>query len=606
MITEFSGFISQQLFLKRGFCIISMLFVLLLQACSSVNSNTYLLTIAHLNDTHSHMEAERVSLTINGKETIVPLGGFARLQTLVDEMRLQSPNFLLLHAGDAVQGTLYFTLFHGQVEFDFLNRLKVDAMTFGNHEFDRGTAVIPNYLQKASFPIISSNIDFLSEPAIAPLVPKYIIKQINGERIGLIGLTTETTPLTTIDVGKAIFLDAKTSAVRQVEILEGQSVDKIIALSHLGYEEDLKLAASVRGIDIIVGGHSHTLLGDQKQLSLLGLHSEGSYPTEVTSPGGGKTLVLQSWQWGRMLGKLDVRFDQNGKIIEFKGGAIIPVGDSFSRENEIIPSGSKAYQEIVQAINLSGVAKLVAQNNSTAEALKPYTIKLEGFRATKVATTVENLIRGNNNGPGPIAADSMLAAVPNAQIAILNYGGVRKDLLKGTISVADVLEVMPFANSLVLVDVSGAELKSALEDAIDFLLIKYGSLNKKTLPYVSGINLSISMNALKGNRIILLNVKDSDGLYKPLDLDRTYRTVVNNFIAAGGDGFNAFKNAKGFRTNTGIIDSDAFRDLLKSIGTILKPTEQRIKVISTGEQISLFTGQADNYEISEILMVLAA
>jgi len=137
-------------------------------------------------------------------------------------------------------------------------------------------------------------------------------------------------------------------------------------------------------------------------------------------------------------------------------------------------------------------------------------------------------------------------------------------------------------------------------------LIKYGSLNKKTLPYVSGINLSISMNALKGNRIILLNVKDSDGLYKPLDLDRTYRTVVNNFIAAGGDGFNAFKNAKGFRTNTGIIDSDAFRDLLKSIGTILKPTEQRIKVISTGEQISLFTGQADNYEISEILMVLAA
>ncbi len=606
MTTEFIGFIPQQLLLKRAVCIIAMLFLLLLQACSSVNNSTFLLTIAHLNDTHSHMEAESVSLTINGKETVVPLGGFARLQTLVDEMRLQSPNFLLLHAGDAVQGTLYFTLFHGLVEFDFLNRLKVDAMTFGNHEFDRGTTVIPSYLQKAAFPIISSNIDFSSEPAIAPFVPQYVIKQINGERIGIIGLTTETTPQTTIDVGKAKFLDAKTAAARQVAMLEGQGVDKIIALSHLGYEEDLKLAASVSGLDIIIGGHSHTLLGDQKQLGLLGLTSEGSYPTEVTSPDGGKTLVLQSWQWGHMLGKLDVSFDQHGKLVGFNGGAIIPVSDRFSRETEIIPPGSKVYQEIVQVVNQSGVARFVQEDKTTAEALRPYSKKLEEFRVTRVAFAKENLIRGINNGPGPIAADSMLAAVPNAQVAILNYGGVRKDLLAGTVSVADVLEVMPFANSLVLIDVTGAELKSALEDAIDFLLVKYGSLNKKSLPYVSGINLSISMTAAKGNRILSFNVKDTGGVYKPLDLDRTYRVVVNNFVAAGGDGFNAFKSAKGFRTNTGIIDSDAFRELLKSIGTIFKPTEQHIKVISKGEQIRFFTGQADNYDGKIAIMVSAS
>lgn len=596
MITGYFRFKLQQLLPKRAVCLVAILFVLLLQACSSVNNSNYLLTIAHLNDTHSHMEAEPVSLTINGIETTVPLGGFARLQTLVDEMRLQSPNFLLLHAGDAVQGTLYFTFFNGQVEFDFLNRLKVDVMTFGNHEFDRGTAAIPSYLKRAGFPIISSNIDFTFEPAIAPFVPKYFIKNINGERIGIIGLTTETTPQTTIDVGKAKFLDAKNSAAKQVAILEGQGVDKIIALSHLGYEEDLKLAASVNGIDIIIGGHSHTLLGDQKQLSLLGLTVEGSYPTEVTSPNGDMTLVLQSWQWGHMLGKLDASFDGNGKLTGYAGGAVIPVGDSFSRETEIIPPGSKAYQEVVQVINQSGVARFVPEDGSTAEALRPYTKKLEEFRATKVAVAGENLIRGINSGPGPLVADSMLAAVPNAQVAILNYGGVRKDLLAGIISVADVLELMPFANSLVLVDVSGAELKNALEDAIEFLLIKYGRLNMKSLPYVSGINMGVKPDAAKGNRIISLTVKDADGIYKPVDLARTYRTVVNIFVASGGDGFNVFKNAKGFRANTGIIDSDAFRDLLKSIGTIIKPTEQRIKVISTGGQVSRLSGQADNYE----------
>jgi 5'-nucleotidase/UDP-sugar diphosphatase len=586
--------------------LIVLLLMLLLQSCGTVTKSSYHLTIAHLNDTHSHIEAEPVSLTINGHETVVHLGGFARLQTLLDEMRQQTPDILLLHAGDAVQGTLYFTLFNGQVEFDFLNRLKVDVMTFGNHEFDRGTAAIPSFLKMAKFPIVSSNIDFSEEPAIAALVRPYVVKQINGEQIGIIGLTTETTPQTTIDVGRAKFLDARTSAARQVDILQKQGIDKIIALSHLGYEEDLKLAAAVNGIDVVVGGHTHSLLGDQKQFSPLGLISEGRYPTEITTPEGGRTLILQSWQWGHMLGRIDLSFDQTGNISGYTTGAIIPVGDSFSRDEELIPPDSQAYQEIVQTIKSSGIARLVPENSATVAAQSPYAAKLEKFRTTSVAVAAEELIRGINSGPGPLVADSMLAAVPNAQVAILNYGSVRKDLLAGTISVADVLEVMPFANSLVLVDLTGAELKSALEGAIDFLLVKYGSLNKKALPYVSGINLNISKSAPKGSRIVSLSVKDHDGIYRPLDPTATYRTVVNIFVAGGGDGFSSFKSAKGFRSNTGIIDSDAFHDLLKALRTIRKPTEQRIKVLSTDEQAGLIPRQADNYEVSPAKIPAAA
>jgi len=558
--------------------ILLILTIAALTACSSGQQRPYTLTIAHLNDTHSHLEATPVNLDIGGSKTTVQLGGFPRLQTLVNVLRTTDPSLLLLHAGDAVQGTLYFTLFNGVPEFDFLNRLGVDAMTFGNHEFDRGPAAIPGFLQRAKFPLVSSNIDFSGEPTIAPAVAKAIIREVNGERIGIIGLTTETTPQTTINVGQAKFLSPPASARQQVIELERQGVNKIIALSHLGYAEDLKLAATVNGIDIIVGGHSHTLLGELANLAPLGLSPEGAYPSRVASPDGGTTLVLQAWQWGHLLGSVRVTFDSAGRVTDHTPGAIMPLGEVFSREDRMIPPDSPDYAMILQALSQSGIARVVAEEPATAAALAPYTAQLATFRKQVVATASRDLIRGPNSGPGPLVADSMLAAVPRAQVAILNYGGVRKDLLLGPISVGDLLEVMPFANSLVLVDLTGAELQRALEEDLDFLLTKYGSQTQPPLPYVAGIKLSVTPSATKGRRVGALAVQGADGDYLPIDPTATYRTVVNAFVAGGGDGFTTIKHAQGFRSDTGIIDSDAFRDHLQLLGTVQNPTAPRILV----------------------------
>jgi 5'-nucleotidase / UDP-sugar diphosphatase len=566
----------------------------LLQSCSTINSTGYTLTIAHLNDTHSHLEAVPVNLTINGVTTTAYLGGFPRLQTLVDEMRANSPNFLLLHAGDAVQGTLYFTLFGGVVEFDFLNRLKVDAMTFGNHEFDRGPSAIPGFLARAKFPIVSSNIDFSGEPAIAGLVPRAIVDDVNGEQIGIIGLTTVTTPQSTLNVGNVKFLDAVTVARQQVAELEGRGINKIIALTHLGYEEDVKLAAAVNGIDIIVGGHSHTLLGDPARLGGIGLVPEQSYPTEITTPDGGKTLVVQAWQWGYVLGNLRVTFDSTGRVRDYVSGATIPVGDAFSRNGTSIASGSPVYREIVLALQQTGMARIVAEDEATVAALAPYAAQLKAFRTRPVATAAEDLLRTINSGPGPLGADSMLAAVPKAQVALFNYGGVRKDLLAGTISAGDVLEVMPFGNTLVAIDLTGDELKKALEEDIDFLLAKYGR-HHLALPYVAGISLSVIPAADKGKRVVSLTIRGSDGTYRTIDPAASYRTVVNSFIANGGDGFSAIRNARGFRTDTGIIDSDAFRDYLKNLVTVHNPREHRITVITVPAASIVSPRWADNY-----------
>jgi 5'-nucleotidase len=554
-----------------------LLLSLLTTACYSKSAN-FSLTIAHLNDTHSHLEPAAVNLILGGEKTTAQLGGFARLKTALDQMRVEEPNLLLLHAGDAVQGTLFFTLFNGTVEYDFLNLLGVDAMTFGNHEFDRGVAAIPGWIQRSRFPWLSANIDFSLEPGIAPLVKPYLIKEINGELVAIIGVTTETTPQTTINPGKAVFNDAVSSTRRQVASLADQGINKIVLLSHLGYRQDMALAAQVSGVDVIVGGHSHTLLGDAPRLSSIGLAPDGLYPTEVLAPDGKRVLVLQAWQWGDLLGRLKIAFTPDGEVSSWTGGAVIPVGDTFTRDGAIVMPGTQPYQDIVNSVNQSVTARIVAENSTVAAALIPYAAQLEQFRKKVVAGAADDITIGLNSGPGPLASDSMLAAVPRAQVALLNYGGVRKGVAAGNITVGDVLEVMPFANTLVLVDLTGAELKQALEEDIAFLISKFG-LSANAMPYLGGAIMTVQPTAANGSRVTALAIKDSDGIYQPLDPGKVYRTVTNAFVANGGDGFTAIKNAAGFRSDTGIIDSDAFRDHLKKLGTIRNPTEQRITIL---------------------------
>ncbi len=561
----------------------SLFFVLLaLLACSGGSqdapvSPTYTLTLVHVNDTHSHLEAVGLNFWIDGVRTTAQAGGFPRLKTVIDELRANDPHLLFLHGGDALQGTLYFTLFNGEVEFDFLNLLGIDAMTFGNHEFDRGCGPIPGWIARSDFPWLSANIDFTGEPAIAPLVRPYLIKYVRGEPVAIIGLTTETTPLTTLDVGNAVFLDAVASARAQVARLAARGVNKIIVLSHLGYPADLSLAASVAGIDIIVGGHSHSLLGDETNLDLIGLTPAGPYPTELQDPEGNRVLVLQAWQWGHILGRLNVRFSPAGEILSSEARIILPVGDTFVQNNTPVAPESQTYQDILAALAASGTAAIYAEDAYAAALLAPYAEQVAQYRSVKVAEALEPILRGVNSGPGPLACDSMLPAVPNARAALINYGGVRRDLAQGDITVGDVLEVMPFGNTLVLVDLTGAELKAALEEGIDFLITAYGS-DPVYLPYVALLKFSVSLSAPAGLRVSNLQIK-SGAVYEPVQEATVYRIVTNAFVANGGDGFAAIKNAAGFRSDTGGVDSDAFRNYLAALGDVSNPVEERITVI---------------------------
>ncbi|MFO7568244.1 MAG: 5'-nucleotidase C-terminal domain-containing protein [Smithellaceae bacterium] len=559
-----------------------LVFLLLIAvACSGGSSDAppynYTLTLVHMNDTHSHLEAVPLNFWIDNVKTTAQAGGFPRLKTAIDEMRERHPHLLLLHGGDAVQGTLYFTLFNGEVEFDFLNLLGIDAMTFGNHEFDRGCGPIPGWITRSEFPWLSANIDFTGEPAIAPLVSPYLIKVIQGERVAIIGLTTETTPETTLDVGNAVFHDAVESARTQVQALTAMGINKIILLSHLGYDKDLALAAALSGVDIVVGGHSHSLLGEEESLADIGLASAGPYPTELRAPDGNRVLVLQAWRWGHVLGEMRVRFTPAGEIVSYTSRITVPVGDAFIQNGEAVPFDTQAYLDILAALAASGSARIYPENPQVAALLAPYAAEVAAFRSVKVATAVDPIVQGVNSGPGPLACDSMIPAVPNARAALINYGGVRRDLEQGDIMVGDVLEVMPFGNTLVLVDLTGAELKTALEQGIDFLITHYGS-DPVYMPYVASLRFTVDMQAASGSRVSNLAIED-DGSYLPVSDAAVYRIVTNAFVAGGGDGFTAIKNAAGFRSDTGVIDSDAFRTHLATLANVVNPTEERITVV---------------------------
>jgi 5'-nucleotidase len=290
-------------------------------------------------------------------------------------------------------------------------------------------------------------------------------------------------------------------------------------------------------------------------------------------------LVLQAWQWGHMLGRIQVRFTRDGEVAGYHVVPTIPVGDRFIQGNAHVPQDSEAYRLILEGLAESGVARITPEDPEIKAWLAPFARQVSAYRSVAVATAVNDIMRGLNSGPGPLAADALISAVPEAQVALLNYGGIRKDMLAGTISVGDVLEVMPFGNTLISLDLTGFELKMTLEEGIDFLLNRYPGQSPPAVPYVAGARFAVRPTAPMGERVSALAILDKNGHYQPCNSEAVYRTVVNAFVADGGDGFATIKNAKGLRYDTGIIDSDAFRDRLKSLASIDNPTQQRIMIL---------------------------
>lgn len=247
------------------------------------------LTIVHLNDTHSHVDPERAG-------EYKGLGGVIEQAAYIDSVRCAdgSRNVLLLHGGDFSQGTSYFTELGGDIEIDILNATGYDVVTLGNHEFDNGPVELARRLRRLDAEVVCANYDFTGSP-LEGLVKPYAIVRRAGLKIGIIGLLTDISRVVDVKLLSGLKFQEPSEVVnRYASMLRNeQGCDLVVCLSHLGFSGDEELAARIRNVDVIVGGHSHT--------DLDGL-------VEVKNLDGKPVVIVQDGCWGMTVGNLRVSF----------------------------------------------------------------------------------------------------------------------------------------------------------------------------------------------------------------------------------------------------------------------------------------------------------
>ena len=463
----------------------------------------YNLTILHTNDFHARFEPiSKYDGPCSAEDNSAGecFGGTARLVNAINDAKARTNNFILVDGGDQFQGSLFYTYYKGKVAAEMMNMLGYDGMTVGNHEFDDGPEVLAGFMSEVDFPILMSNADVSAEPLLADKLAKSAVIERGGEKIGLIGLTTEDTPELASPGENVKFTDSVAAVQGEVDLLTAQGVNKIIVLSHSGYGVDQMVAENTTGVDVIVGGHTNTLLSNSND------RAEGPYPTMVK-----ETAIVQAYAYGKYLGELNVTFDDEGNVTEASGEPILI--DAAVTEDE------------------TTVARI-------AELAKP----LEEVRSRIVARTDEPIggdretCRSQECTMGNLIADAMLARVQEQgiDIAIQNGGGIRASIDAGDVTMGEVLAVLPFQNTLSTFQVSGATILEALENGVSQMEEGGGRF-----PQVAGMTFAVDPAAEPGSRISDVMIAG-----EPLDAEKTYGAVSNNFVRNGGDGYAMFKTAE--------------------------------------------------------------
>ncbi len=550
-------------------------------------SEDFALTLMHVNDTHSHIEADEKSLYFDGVDTDLPMGGFARLATKVAEVRASRENSLFLHAGDVVQGTLYFTTYAGEAEFNFLNMMGCDGMVVGNHEFDKGPETLSTFCDMAAFPIIASNVDASADPHLSGRISTHFLKDIGGETIGVFGLVTPETPGISSPGDLVVFHDPIGTAREKVAEFEALGVNKIILLSHMGYDEDIALANAVDGVDIIVGGHSHTLLGN---LADIGLTSQGDYPTRIYKDSG-DVCIVQAWEHAKALGVLDAAFDRKGRLTRCAGSPVVLVGDEFVQDDEEVDAAAR--QRILEIIETHPGVDVVAEDADALAMLAPYKAGVDAMQNEVVATVGEDLLHervpGTTDESGEVLTEgSYMAAVVaesfywklnetglDVDMTLIGAGGVRIDVPAGDFTVGTAYEVLPFGNTLVVIELTGADIKQAVEDAIERIL----NIHNGAFPYVAGMRYTVDVTKPYGERVVSVEVLNDEGEWEPINDTQIYRLGTNNYTAGGGDGYAVFEAATD-QYDTGFVDAEVLMEYAQTQGTLYRPSTTGVTYIT--------------------------
>lgn len=431
------------------------------------------LVILHTNDTHSQIDPD-------DKDR----GGVLRRKALIDSVRNANDNVILVDAGDAVQGTLYFTLFGGEVEGKVMNEMEYDIQILGNHEFDNGVDALARQWRNLDAEKLSTNYDFRGTE-LDGLFEPYTIKEVGDKKIGFIAINL---------VPKGMIADKNIEGVKYLDGLKAanatawhlkhnEHVDMVVAVTHVGYSDepgyaDVDLAAKSDDIDIIIGGHSHTTINpaDPK-----------SPASRVLNAAGDTVIVAQTGKSGFNVGEIDIDLD-NGTA-DYK---LLTVDKRF--DNRI--------------------------DSDLVEIIAPYKEKVDSVRAIKIGKATKEFVKNSglmNWMADFVKSDAGRLTDKKIDVSIVNKGGIRANMPKGDITKGMIMQIFPFDNHIVVLELSGAELLEAMD-----VMAKRGGDG------VSG-NVSAVFDSATGKCTEVL----VDGEY--VDTGRTYIVATIDYLAGGGD-----------------------------------------------------------------------
>ncbi|WP_339158574.1 5'-nucleotidase C-terminal domain-containing protein [Paenibacillus sp. FSL W8-0186] len=529
---------------------------------TALAAEPFQLTILHLNDHHSHLESQTIDLSLNyddtseGEKVRLQLGGMSYISSLINDNK--NDHTLYLQSGE-LNGTLYYSLYQGEADIKVLNALQPDVYMVGNHEFDEGDQHLADLYDMAAFPILSGNIKpTVKSPLYGKLDKPYMIKDVKGEKIAIIGVVkiekTKESSLVSEDVD---FINEIEFVKSMVEEVQEQNINKIIVLSHLGYDFDQVLAAETKDIDLIIGGDTHNLLDSSGEMRALGLPVSGEYPTVVKNAEGKDTYIVQAWEYAKVMGKIDLTFDEQGDIISAAGNPIAPVGGSYqvNIDNKWVDADETALDKIKRTIAASHVLVEGSTDPVVEGIINPYREAIETQMKSVIGSVQDTL--SNDRVPKPfidvkdangsfaaqVVADSFLYSIPHADLAIQNAGGVRESFLQGEITMADAYTMLPFSNTVTTLKVTGQEIIDVLDEAIRYSQ----GITQSTgaFPYASHLRYDVYLNASDDVKSVYnVEVKDREtGVWSPIDMDKTYVVVTNSFTALGKDGYVTFEKA---------------------------------------------------------------
>ncbi|WED24425.1 bifunctional metallophosphatase/5'-nucleotidase [Vibrio sp. JC009] len=551
------------------------------------------MTLAHINDTHSYFEPQslQLNLDIDGEKIspYVSNGGFARIATRAKQIKLQAQQsgrkFMFFHGGDCFQGTLYFSLFKGEANAEMLNALKIDAMALGNHELDMGNEPVAEFLGRINFPLLSGNwnISEESESKKVRLDDKsnlisynavekradWIVKHVNGEPVAVFGLSIDKMAEIANADPDTPFMNTIETARQTVKAMHQQGINKIILLSHNGYELDQELAKAVEGISLIIGAHSHTLQGD---FSSLGMNTEDEYGTKVNG-----THIVQAGLHSQSIGHCDIDFDEDGNVVHFAGKNELLIGrrlciDASLQEVHQDCTHEKAHHYLAQHENVVICKRDPHVHSLLEDKYIPRVRELQASKIGEVNRTLRHVRVPDHMGGSeiaPLVAESFMhkmnALGHQIEFAIHNAGGVRTSLNPGPISVADIAgKLLPFAVPIGVYRIKGKYIATALEGAINNAtnngVIGTGS---GSYPYAYNLDYIYKPENPAGSRIINLKIYQ-DGLgWAEVEPEKLYSGTSSAYTMKGKEGYEGLTEMQGSGTVTHYSMADCFIDFVR-------------------------------------------